>query len=88
MPQEPVCILQNGLNKSYALATSIRRVFQRFQHANHVHFASDPQVQYSDPFDETPFITYDSGADGRYINEQDGINASLLILHKSSKLLT
>jgi len=82
---EPISILQNGRNKSYALATSLRRAFHRFQQANHVNFANDDEIKYYDPINDTPLTTYNSGADGHYLNEQDRIDAGLPILRKSSK---
>jgi hypothetical protein len=83
--RKPISILQNGRNKSYALATSICRAFHRFQQANHINFANDDEIKYYDPSDDTPLITYNSGADGHYFNEQDRIDAGLPILRKSSK---
>lgn len=82
---QPVSILQNGRNTSYALATTLRRAFQRFKPTRHVHFDHAHDVKYYDPLDETPLITYDSGADGHYITEQDRSDAGLPILCKSSK---
>ena len=83
--REPISILQTGKNKSYALATSIRRVFQRFQQATHVNFSNTDETWYYDPFDASPLITYDSGADSHYLNKQDRIDAGLPVLRKSSK---
>jgi hypothetical protein len=85
LAREPISILQNGSNKSYALATSIRRAFHRLQQANHVNFANNNEIKYYDPSDNTPLITYDSGADRHYLNKQDSIDAGLPILRKSSK---
>jgi hypothetical protein len=75
----------NGRNKNYALATSLRRAFHRFQQANHVNFANDDEIKYYDPINDTPLTTYNSGADGHYLNEQDRIDAGFPILCKSSK---
>ena len=78
-------ILQNGRNAGYALATAIRRTYQRTHQANHVHFKDNAKIKYYEPYDDMPLITYDSGADGHYITEQDRIDAQLPILRKSSK---
>jgi hypothetical protein len=45
---EPVSILQTGRNTGYAFSTTIRRAFQRLQHANHVHFNDNSnQIHFS-----------------------------------------
>lgn len=82
--RKPVSILQNGRNAGYALATSIRRATQSLQAANHVRFLPTPNTRFFS-IDDFPSVTYDSGADGHYLNEQDRTNAGLPILRTSSK---
>ena len=82
--RKPVSILQNGRNAGYAFATSIRRTTQSLQAANHVRFLPTPHTRFFS-IDDVPSITYDSGAVGHYLNEQDRNNAGLAILRPSSK---
>ena len=84
MHKAPLSIQQSSRNARQALAATFRRTCQRLQLANHVHFNDNTQVRYYEPLD-TPCITYDSGADGHYINEQDRCDAGMPILRKSSK---
>jgi hypothetical protein len=82
---DPISILQNGRNAGYAFATTIRRAFQRFQHANHVTFNENYNHVHFFDVNDIPSVTYDSGADGHYLNKADRLAAQLPILHSSSK---
>ena len=42
-------------------------------------------VRSFDPNDDEPMATYDSGADGHYISEDDHVHAQLPILRRSKK---
>ena len=81
----PVSILRNGRNVGYAFSTSIRRAFQRLQQANHVRFNDNINQVHVFHIDNIPSITYDSGADGHYLNEDDRHAAQLPILCPSTK---
>jgi hypothetical protein len=86
MPKhEPISILQNGRNTGYAFSTTLRRAFQRFQQANHVTFNKSNNHVHLFNVNDIPSITYDSGADGHYLNEADHLAAQLPILRTSSK---
>ena len=81
----PVSILQNGRNAGYAFSTTMRRAFQRLQSANHVHFSDSNNRVHLFDLDDIPAVTFDSGADGHYLNEADRQAARLPILRASSK---
>ncbi len=81
---KPKSILHNGRNAGYAFATAIKRTAQFFHQANHVHFNSNP-VTHTFNIDDVPAVTYDSGADGHYLNESDRREANLPILKPSTK---
>ena len=78
-------ILQNGRNTGRAFVASVRRTFQSLQQANHVHFQDDLSQTRFFSSEDVPSITYDSGADGHYLNEADRKAANLPILRLSSK---
>ena len=78
-------ILQNGRNTGHAFVASIRRTFQSLQQATHVHFQDDLSHTRFFSSKDVPSITYDSGADGHYLNEADRRAARLPILRSSSK---
>ena len=85
MPKhEPVSILQTGRNIGYAFSTSLKRPFHCFRSAHHVRFNDYNQVRLFS-LDNIPSITFDSGADGHYLNEADHQAAGLPILRQSSK---
>jgi hypothetical protein len=78
-------ILQNGRNTGHAFVASVRRTFHSFQQASHVHFQGDLSHTRFFSSQDVPSITYDSGADGHYLNESDRKAARLPILRSSSK---
>ena len=57
---------------------------QFFQQANHIHFHNSEQVHLFS-LDDIPSITYNSWADGHYINKSDQGAANLSILPPSTK---
>jgi hypothetical protein len=81
----PTSILRRGFNLSYALATSCKRSLQLLTADKHVRFHAQNQLRSFDPNDDMPMATYDSGADGNYISEDDRIHAQLPILRRSKK---
>jgi hypothetical protein len=86
MPKhEPISILQTGCNTGYAFSTAIRRAIQHLQPTNHVLFNEDNNHVHVFDIDTIPALTYDSGADGHYINEADREAVQLPILRASKK---
>ena len=67
---KPTSILHNSRTAGYAFATAIKRATQSLQQANHVQFNSRPHVCLFS-IDDIPAVTYDTGADGHYLNEYD-----------------
>eukprot|EP00804_Cyclotella_cryptica_P028441 CCRYP_014211-RB/>CCRYP_014211-RB protein AED:0.26 eAED:0.26 QI:0/0/0/1/0.33/0.25/4/0/726 len=84
-PKPLLSILQTGRNTGHALVASVRRTFHFLQQANHVHFQNDISHTRFFSHEDVPSITYDSGADGHYLNEADRKAAHLPILRSSSK---
>ena len=84
-PKPLLSILQNGCNTGHALVASVRRALHSLQQANHVHFQNDMSQTRFFSHEAVPSITYDSGADGHYLNEADRKAARLPILRSSSK---
>ena len=80
----PTSILQNGRRAGYAFATTTKRICQRFHTAQHVQFHKHHSIRLFSTND-IPAITYDSGADGHYLNEADRRRAQLPILRPSTK---
>ena len=78
--------LQATRNNAYALATNIKRACHAGQpFSKHVAFQSQAHIRYFNPNDDTPMLTYDSGADGHYLNEADRQSAGLPIIRPSTK---
>ena len=77
-------ILHNGRMAVYAFATTTKRICQRFHTAQHVQFHKQHSTRLFST-DDIPAITYDSGADGHYLNEVDRRRARLPILCPSTK---
>ena len=63
----------------------MRRAFQRLQSANHVRFSDSSNRVHLFDLDDIRDVTFDSGADGHYLNEVDRQAARLPILRASSK---
>eukprot|EP00804_Cyclotella_cryptica_P030132 CCRYP_009545-RA/>CCRYP_009545-RA protein AED:0.64 eAED:0.35 QI:0/0/0/0.5/1/1/2/0/417 len=80
----PTSILQNGRMAGYAFATTTKRICQRFHTAQHVQFHKQHSTCLFST-DNIPTITYDSGADGHYLNEDNRRRARLEILRPSTK---
>ena len=78
--------MQRGRNLSYRMGTSLRRAIQHLQYDNQrVQFDTKNRVTTFISNDVAAMITYDSGADGHYISEDNRIKAKLPILWQSTK---
>eukprot|EP00804_Cyclotella_cryptica_P026368 CCRYP_007673-RA/>CCRYP_007673-RA protein AED:0.52 eAED:0.52 QI:0/0/0/0.5/1/1/2/0/639 len=80
----PTSILQNGRMAGCAFATTTKRICHRFHTTQHVQFHKQHSTHLFST-DNIPAITYDSGADGHYLNEDDRRRARLPILRPSTK---
>ena len=79
-------LMQRGRNLSYRMGTSLRRAIQHLQYDNQrVQFDTKNRVTTFIKDDVAAMITYDSGADGHYVSEDDRIKAKLPILRQSTK---
>ena len=79
-------VLQQGKNLGYKLRTQAKRALQNMLAARpHVRFADTAQVCTFHSAHNAITLTYDSGADGHYISEQDRKTAGLPILRPSRK---
>ena len=79
-------LLQRGRNVTYSIGTSLRRGLQKISSEKHrVQFSKANSVTSFGSADNAAMITYDSGADGHYISEEDRKRARLPILRKSQK---
>ena len=67
-------LTQRGRNAAYSLGSAFNRTIKKINKNKHVHFNTHPVC-----------VTYDSGADGHYISEQDRRNAGLPILRTSTR---
>ena len=84
--QNKPSIFQQGRNISYGISSFISRATKQFnKNEKHVTFAANRTVRTFLPDDNSVMITYDSGADGHYISEQDRIAAGMPILRPSTK---
>ena len=76
---------ERGINQTVATAT--RRLFQQIKKGStkRVKFAMQPLVQILDAGEEPVMITYDSGADGNYVSEEDRARLGMPILRQSKR---
>ena len=85
-PKSKPTLLQRGRNVTYSIGTSLRRRMHKIGRDKHrVQFSTANSVTSFDSDDNAAMITYDSGADGHYISEEDRKRASLPILRRSLK---
>ena len=78
--------MQTGRNISYNISSFISRAARSLANQNkRVTFNSKRTVRVFQPSETPIMITYDSGADGHYISEQDRVAAGLPILRRSNK---
>ena len=81
-------LLQQGKNIGYVLATTVRKLVQKFtNNKQQVIFRHTPTVTRFHNKEDHIVITYDSGADNHYMIEADRIKLKLPILRPSHKLL-
>ena len=80
-------LLQQSKNLSRMLSAATRRLVRKITNSNQhrVTFAGQAMVAEYNPEDTTVMITYDSGADGHYISEDDRKTIGLPILRISAK---
>ena len=72
------------VGKTYSTATQKRNnSFTR--EGKHVQFHIKPSIAMYQYHDNTPMVTYDSGADGHYLSEKDRTKLGLPILRISDK---
>ena len=66
-------IIEKGRVIGQTLETAARRLLQQIKKGStkRVRFAMHPSVQKIDVGEEPVMITYDSGADGNYVSEED-----------------
>ena len=80
-------LLQQSKNLSQMFSAATRRLVRKLTNSNQnrVTFAGQAMVAEYNPEDTTVMITYDSGADGHYISEDDRKTIGLPILRISAK---
>jgi hypothetical protein len=80
-------LLQHSKNLGRMLSAARHRLVCKITHSNQnrVTFAGQAMVAEYNNEDSTVMVTYDSGADGHYINEKDRKTVSLPILRISAK---
>ena len=85
--QKPaLSILQRGREFGQALSTTIRRIAKATLSSRPtVRFDTSPSVCTFNCDQEPVYVTYDSGADGHYVSEDDRERARLPILRPSTK---
>ena len=78
-------ILQQGKNVGRALSTTFKCAAAMFMSRKVVRFANKPTIATFHDEEEAIMLTYDSGADGNYLSEEDRKKAGLPILRRSTK---
>eukprot|EP00804_Cyclotella_cryptica_P017383 CCRYP_020246-RA/>CCRYP_020246-RA protein AED:0.61 eAED:0.61 QI:0/0/0/0.5/1/1/2/0/312 len=79
-------LLQATKNAGYALAANLRQsLLTCLPSAKHVTFQTQAHVRHFNPDNNSPMITYDSGANGHYLSEADRLSTGLPILRPSTK---
>ena len=80
--------LQIGKNVSYSICATAKRALNKILSKQpHVHFAPRAQICTFHAAQTAITVTYDSGADGHYLSEQDRARAQLPILRRSTKFV-
>ncbi len=84
--QPTIGLAQRSCNTAYCLDSAFNWTIKKLNRNNHVNFAKQNKVHLFDAT-TTPSImlTYDSGANRHYINEQDQCKAGLPILRPSTQ---
>jgi hypothetical protein len=84
--QPTIGLAQRSCNTAYRLGSAFNWTIKKLNRNKHVSFAKQNKVHLYDAT-ATPSImlTYESGADGHYISEQDRCNAGLPILQPSTR---
>jgi hypothetical protein len=77
-------IMQQGRNMVHSIGSAFKRAVKTINNTKHVRFSLQHKVHTIEN-NNVVMVTYDSGADGHYISEQDQAKAGLPILHPSSK---
>ena len=77
--------IQRGKNVGWALTANIKRATSALFAKKGVRFESKIKVRTYHDDDEPIMVTYDSGADGNYVSEDDRRKAGMPILRKSTK---
>ena len=76
-------LLQQGHNVTYSIGTSLQQGLLKISRDKHrVKIATANSVTLFDSTKNAAMTTYDSGADGDYVSEEDRKRASLLILRR------
>jgi hypothetical protein len=84
--QKAMIVSQKTKDLAYKLSTQATRAFQKlFNKQPQVRFTPEVQVCTFHTAHEAITVTYDSGADGKYINEKDRKKAGLPILCRSTR---
>jgi hypothetical protein len=79
-------LAQCSCNTAYSLGTTIGRTLKKISSNKHIRFAKHNKVHLFDNAETPIMMTYDSGANGRYISEkQDRRKAGLPIIQKSTR---
>eukprot|EP00804_Cyclotella_cryptica_P030779 CCRYP_015046-RA/>CCRYP_015046-RA protein AED:0.41 eAED:0.41 QI:0/-1/0/1/-1/1/1/0/279 len=81
----PKSILQKSINSGLALIASLHQAWHSLCTDHHVQFLSNPHVCYFDSSYNAPLITFDSGAEGRYLSKANRISTHLPTLKPSIK---
>ena len=78
--KQPLTWWQSSKNTTQNIATGLKRMIQQTQQQKCVRFAKIRQVRTFGLHEHPIMVTYDSGADGHYISEQDRAKAGLPVL--------
>ncbi len=78
--------MQQGRNMVNSIGSAFKRAVRTINNTKHVRFSLQHKVR-TIKNNNVVMVTYDSGADGHYISEQDRAKAGLPILCPSSKRL-
>ncbi len=81
-----VRIMQQGRNMVHSIASAFKHAVKTINNTKHVRFSLQHKVR-TIKNNNIVMVTYDSGADGHYISEQDQAKAGLPILRPLSKQL-
>jgi hypothetical protein len=76
--------MQQGRNMVHSIGSAFKRAVKTINNTKHVRFSLQHKA-HTIKNNNVVMVTYDSGADGLYISEQDRAKAGLPILCPSSK---